>query len=83
MSELEKKPSLQEWFAIMAFAVNQIKSFFGSREWKGRLAKKNEQRIEALEKQSLSQAQAIEAGQQINTLQQEEIEALKAKLSDK
>jgi hypothetical protein len=81
MSNLEKKPTLQEWFAILAFLGNQIKSFFGSREWKGRLAKKLEARIIALEAQIKILSEGFEATSNINTLQQEEIEALKAEVA--
>lgn len=80
MSNLEKKPTLQEWFAILAFAVNQIKSFFGSKEWKGRLARKNEARIEVLETQVKAFATGLEAATAINELQQQEIDALKQEI---
>lgn len=77
MSNLEKKPTLQEWFAILSFAVNQIKSLFNSVEWKRRLARKNEARIEVLEKQVKSLAEGLEAATEINVLQQQEIDELK------
>lgn len=78
MSNLEKKPTLQEWFAILSFAVNQIKSLFNSVEWKRRLARKNEARIEVLEKQVKALAEGLEAATEINVLQQQEIDELKA-----
>jgi hypothetical protein len=78
---IQKKPTLQEWFQILAFAVSQLKNLFGSKQWKGRLAKQNEQRIEVLEEQIKTLLGGLEAAGAINSIQQSEIDELKAEVA--
>ena len=77
---VQKKPTIQEWFTIVTFGVQQLKLIFASKQFKGRLAKQNEDRIIILEQQNKEMFDVLQAQAEINVLQEGSISELKAEV---
>lgn len=76
----ERKPTLQEWFALGVFVINAIKPLFEKRERKLRFRKGVELAIENLEEVGEKLTTGFEAHQEINADQQARIEALESEI---